>query len=226
MLPLMIFAAGKGTRMGALTRTRPKPLIDVAGQSLLDRALIMAGAANPTRIVVNTHYLGDQITDHLAGTDIAISDEADELLETGGGLRKALPLLGDGAVMTLNPDVIWTGPNPLCALQAAWRPKDMDALLMLIDHAHAFGRVGPGDFSLGDHGLIVRQGQWVYGGCQIINPALLSRIEKRAFSLNVLWDEMIAGGRCFGIVHRGGWCDLGRPETIPIAERMLAEHVG
>ena len=225
MPTLMIFAAGKGTRMAPLTDTRPKPLIEVAGRTLLDRALQMGRAAGAKQIVVNTHYLGQQIHDHLAGTDVRISDEADLLLETGGGLRKALPLLGDGPVMTLNPDVVWTGPNPLSALQTAWDDSRMDALLMLVAHDRARGRVGPGDFSLDPAGRISRKGDFVYAGCQIIRTERLAEIGDEIFSLNRLWDLMIAEGRAYGITHPGGWCDLGRPETIPLAEAMLAEDV-
>lgn len=226
MPPLMIFAAGKGTRMAPLTDTRPKPLIEVAGRNLLDRALDLGRNAGAGHIVVNAHYLGSQIHDHLAGSDVLISDESDLLLETGGGLRKALPLLGDGPVMTLNPDVIWTGPNPLSALQLAWDPQRMDALLMLVAHDRARGRVGPGDFSLDHAGRIVRKGDFVYAGCQIVKPDRLAEIGEQAFSLNLLWDLLIAEGRAYGITHPGGWCDLGRPETIPLAEAMLAEDVG
>ncbi|TKW66846.1 MAG: nucleotidyltransferase family protein [Paracoccus denitrificans] len=222
----MIFAAGKGTRMAPLTDRMPKPLIPVAGRNLLDRAIEMGREAGAKRIVVNTHYLGQQIHDHLDGSDVVISDEGALLLETGGGLRKALPLLGDGPVMTLNPDVIWTGPNPLSALLAAWDPQQMDALLMVVHHDRARGRVGPGDFSLDDSGRITRKGDCVYAGCQIVKPDLLAGIKEDVFSLNRLWDLMIAEGRAYGIVHSGGWCDLGRPETIPIAEAMLDENVG
>lgn len=225
MPPLMIFAAGKGTRMAPLTDRMPKPLIPVAGRNLLDRAIEMGREAGAKRIVVNTHYLGQQIHDHLDGSDVVISDEGALLLETGGGLRKALPLLGDGPVMTLNPDVIWTGPNPLSALLAAWDPQQMDALLMLVHHDRARGRIGPGDFSLDDGGRIARKGDYVYAGCQIVKPDLLAGIDEDVFSLNRLWDLMIAERRAYGIVHSGGWCDLGRPETIPIAEAMLNENV-
>ncbi|MDO5643037.1 MAG: nucleotidyltransferase family protein [Paracoccus sp. (in: a-proteobacteria)] len=225
MLPLMIFAAGKGTRMAPLTDHLPKPLIRVAGRSLLDRAIDMGRDAGAGRIVVNTHYLGQQIGDHLQGQDIATSAE-ETLLETGGGLRKALPLLGDGAVMTLNPDTIWTGPNPLNALQMAWDGQRMDALLMLVARDRARGRIGPGDFSLDHTGRISRAGDFVYAGCQIIRPERLAEIKTDVFSLNLLWDMMIAEGRAYGITHSGNWCDLGRPETIPIAETMLAEDVG
>src|SRR5690606_3470994 len=130
----------------------PKPLIKVAGRSLLDRALEMGRQAGANRIAVNTHYLGGQIADHLAGTDVAISHEP-ELLDTGGGLRKALPLLGAGPVATLNPDVVWTGPNPLATLAQAWR-DDMDALLALVPLAQARARLGGGDFAMDAQGRI------------------------------------------------------------------------
>ncbi|WP_313136686.1 nucleotidyltransferase family protein [Paracoccus jeotgali] len=225
MHPLMIFAAGKGTRMAPLTDSRPKPLIEVGGRTLLDRAIALGRDAGAKPIVVNTHYLGQQIRDHLQGSDVVISDEADRLLETGGGLRKALPLLGAGRVMTLNPDVIWTGPNPLPALSMAWDAARMDALLMLVHADRARGRIGGGDFSLDHTGRITRGGDLVYGGCQMLRTDRLGSIAEEVFSLNLLWDRMIEDGRAYGITHPGGWCDLGRPETIPIAEAMLAEDV-
>ncbi len=120
--PVMLFAAGFGTRMGDLTKSRPKPLVEVAGRALLDHALSLVSGAGGARTVVNTHYLGDQIADHLAGKDIALSHEAPDILDTGGGLRNALPLLGQDTVMTLNTDAVWAGPNPLSLLNAAWDP--------------------------------------------------------------------------------------------------------
>ena len=225
MPPLMIFAAGKGTRMAPLTDTRPKPLIEVAGRNLLDRALHMGRAAGSAHIVVNTQSLGHHFHAHRRGPVVVISAEADLRVETGGGLRKALPLLGASPVMTLNPDVIWTGPNPLAALQETWDGDRMDALLMLVAHDHARGRVGPGDFSLDAAGRISRKGDFVYAGCQIIRTERLAEIGEAVFSLNRLCDLMIAEGRAYGSTHPGGWCDLGRPETIPLAEAMLAEDV-
>ena len=219
--PLMIFAAGLGTRMRPLTNTRPKPLIEVAGQTLLDRALQLGRQAGATPVVVNTHYLGDQIADHLADCNVALSDESDLLLDTGGGLRKALSLLGPGPVMTLNPDVIWTGSNPLTQLQAAWDDSRMDALLMLIPLAQATARQGAGDFSLDPQGRLIRQGDFVYGGAQIIRPDRLAEIPDTVFSLNKLWDLLIADDRAFGLIHQGGWCDVGSPEAIPLAEALL-----
>lgn len=224
MPPLMIFAAGLGTRMRPLTDSKPKPLIEVGGQTLLDRALTMGRDAGAQSIAVNSHYLSDQIAAHLAGQDVAISDEPGAILDTGGGLRKALPLLGRrrdrDPVMTLNPDVIFTGSNPLSALIAAWH-DDMDALLALVPMARATARVGAGDFSLDAHGRIARKGDFVYAGAQIIRPDFLADIPEQVFSLNRLWDLLISKGTGFGLVHQGGWCDVGRPETIPLAEAML-----
>ncbi|MDO5368858.1 nucleotidyltransferase family protein [Paracoccus sp. (in: a-proteobacteria)] len=219
---LMLFAAGKGTRMAPLTDVTPKPLIPVAGRPLIDHALALARAGGARRIVVNVHHLGQQVVDHLAGSDVLISDETEALLETGGGLKKALPLLGQGPVLTMNPDVVWTGPNPVAALRAAWDDR-MDALLMLVPVDRAQGRVGGGDFALDARGRITRGGPFVYTGCQIIRTGGLAAITEPVFSLNRLWDRMIADGRAHGIVHPGGWCDVGRPDCIPLAEAMLAE---
>ena len=219
-LPLMIFAAGKGTRMAPLTDVTPKPLIRVGGQTLLDRALDLGRQAGAGPVVVNIHHLGGQIRDHIAGQGIAVSDESDLLLETGGGLRKALPLLGGGPVITINPDVIWRGPNPVSALLDAW-DDSMDALLMLVPIARTHGRNGGGDFSLDPHNHLIRKGDLVYGGAQIIRPDRLAEITDQAFSLNRLWDLMITEGRAFGLIHPGEWCDVGRPDCIPLAEGLL-----
>lgn len=220
MRPLMIFAAGLGTRMRPLTDTLPKPLIPVAGRALLDRALDLARDAGAGPVVVNTHYLGERIAAHLAGGTVAISDEGNRILDTGGGLRRALPLLGAGPVMTLNPDAVWTGPNPLKALDAAWR-DDMDALLMLVPLDQATARQGAGDFALDGAGRIARGGALVYGGAQIVRPDRLADIPGEVFSLNRLWDVLIAEGRAFGLIHPGGWCDVGHPGAIPLAEAMV-----
>ena len=218
-LPLMIFAAGKGTRMAPLTDVTPKPLIPVAGRTLLDRALDLAEDAGVARMVLNIHHLGQQIRDHI-GDRAAVSDETDLLLETGGGLRKALPLLGPGPVITMNPDVIWTGQNPIRTLLNAW-DDDMDALLMLVPLAQTHGRQGSGDFSLGPGNRLIRKGDLVYGGIQIIRPDRLAEIPEQIFSLNRLWDLLIATGRAYGVTHPGAWCDVGRPDCIPLAEGLL-----
>ena len=223
---LMLFAAGFGTRMGALTANRPKPLIPVAGKALIDHALDLAVAAGMARVVANVHYLGEQVVQHLAGRDVLISDETDEILETGGGLRKALPLLGHGPVFTLNTDAVWSGPNVVSTLRGQWDGARMSALLALIPAEKAVGHRGTGDFALDAEGRITRGGPYVYTGAQILNPAGIETITQTAFSLNLLWDRMIAEGRAFGVVHQGGWCDVGRPESIPLAEAMLEQADG
>ena len=217
----LLFAAGFGTRMGALTRDRPKPLIEVAGKPLLDHALDIAEDAGPLRVVVNAHYRAPQIVAHLAGRDVAVSVEAPEILETGGGLRKARPLLGAGPVFTLNTDMVWRGPNPLRALAGAWEPGRMAALLLCVPLERARGRAAPGDFTLGPDGRLQRGGPLVYTGAQIVTTGGLDTIAAPAFSLNLLWDSMAAEGRLFGLVSPGMWCDVGRPEGIALAEAML-----
>jgi MurNAc alpha-1-phosphate uridylyltransferase len=222
--PLMLFAAGLGTRMGALTATLPKPLIPVAGKPLLDHALALADQAGISTRVANLHYRGDQIAAHLAGRDVALSWEREQILETGGGLRAALPLLGGGPVMTLNTDAVWTGANPLQELAAEWDDARMDALLLLLPAAKATGHSGTGDFLLDSENRLARAkgaAGKVYLGAQIIRPDLLAEIPEKVFSLNLLWDKMIARGRAFGLIHQGGWCDVGRPEGIATAEALL-----
>ncbi len=222
----MLFAAGFGTRMGQLTATRPKPLIPVAGRPLIDHALGLADEAGIPRCVANLHYLGAQLAAHLAGRNVALSWERDRILETGGGLRAALPLLGAGPVMTLNTDAVWTGQNPLTQLQAAWEDDRMDALLLLLPAAKASGHSGTGDFLLAPDGRITRAkgaAGAVYLGAQILRTDRLSAISEPVFSLNLLWDAMIAQGRAFGVIHQGGWCDVGHPEGITTAEAMLRD---
>jgi MurNAc alpha-1-phosphate uridylyltransferase len=221
--PLMLFAAGFGTRMGALTRDRPKPLIRVAGRALLDHALDIAATPCVSHRVINLHYLGAQIAQHLQGQDIALSWE-DPILDTGGGLRAALPLLGSGPAMMLNTDAVWTGANPLNQLAAAWDDARMDGLLLLARRDQALGHKGAGDFLVDGQGRLSRAkgaAGPIYLGTQILRTDGLAAIDQQAFSLNLLWDQMIAQGRLYGIFHQGGWCDVGYPEAIPLAESLL-----
>jgi MurNAc alpha-1-phosphate uridylyltransferase len=216
--PLIIFAAGFGTRMGALTADRPKPLIPVAGRALIDHALGVAAKAGAAHVVVNTHYLASQMADHLAGRGVTISHEP-EILETGGGLKAALPLLGPGPVAVLNSDAVWTGDNPLRQLAQAWDGTRMETLLLLARLVEK-----KGDFRLHADGRIDRgQGgeDHLYLGACIVVPDPLTAWPEAKFSLNRPWDAMIAEGSAYGIVHQGGWCDVGRPEGIAVAERLL-----
>lgn len=215
---LMLFAAGFGTRMGTLTAQRPKPLIPVAGRPLIDHALALAGGL---RVVVNTHYLPDQVARHVAGR-AQLSHEP-EILETGGGLKAALPLLGPGPVFTLNSDAVWTGANPLAELRAAWDADRMDVLVLLVPREAARGHRGAGDFLLDAAGRIARGPGPVYAGAQILRTERVAAWPERVFSLNRIWDAAIADGRACGVLHHGGWCDVGRPEGIAEAEAMLRE---
>lgn len=219
---VMLFAAGFGTRMGALTKTRPKPLIEVAGKPLIDHALDLTQDLEPTRVVANVHYLADQLETHLAPRDVLISREVPDILETGGGLRAALPLLGANTVFTLNTDAIWVGPNPLIALRDHWDPAEMDGLLMCVPIAQTVGHAGQGDFTLDQSGRVTRGPGLVYGGVQILKTDGLHDIPDTAFSLNLLWDRMQASGRLFALQYPGRWCDVGRPEGIALAEGLLA----
>jgi MurNAc alpha-1-phosphate uridylyltransferase len=222
---VMLFAAGFGTRMGALTEHQPKPLIKVAGKALLDHALDQVAGAGVTKTVVNLHYKGDQIATHLQNRpDITLSWESAQILETGGGLRAALPSLGAGPVFTLNTDAVWTGPNPLLTLQNHWDASQMDALLLLAPPSQIKGFRGAGDFILAADGRISRaKGApgLAYLGAQILLPLGIETIAEPCFSLNLLWDQMINNGRAYGVMHSGGWCDVGRPEGIDEAEEML-----
>ncbi|MDZ7905485.1 MAG: nucleotidyltransferase family protein [Cypionkella sp.] len=226
-LPLMIFAAGFGTRMGTLTQDRPKPLIAVGGRALIDHALYVARGAGAAKIVINLHYLGEKIAAHLAGQNVEFAWERPQVLETGGGLRAALPRLGAGPVMLLNSDAVWTGQNPLTQLIAAWDSAKMDALLLLTPPEQAHGHTGAGDFLLDNVAASPAQKATkapIYLGAQILNPALLHDIPETVFSLGKLWDKAIDTGRAYGMMHQGGWCDVGTPEGIAVAEKVLNVH--
>ncbi|MEO1639556.1 MAG: nucleotidyltransferase family protein [Pseudomonadota bacterium] len=217
--PIMFFAAGLGTRMGALTQDRPKPLINVAGKPLINHAMGFADNPRFGPQVVNLHYKAEMLRDHLRGRDIRFADETDQLLDTGGGLRAAWPLLGDGPVMTMNTDAVWRGPNPLDTLANAWQ-GGIKALLLLVPVDNAIGHKGRGDFHLAADGQLTRGPGMIYTGAQIIDPSLLSDITDDVFSLNRAWDIAAAEGQLFGAVYDGMWCDVGQPESIPLAEAM------
>ncbi|TCK99794.1 MurNAc alpha-1-phosphate uridylyltransferase [Shimia isoporae] len=219
----MLFAAGFGTRMGALTANTPKPLVKVAGKALIDHTLDLARKVDPATIVANTHYLSNQIERHLEGTSVVVSNETPNILETGGGLRQALPLLDSNPVFTSNTDAIWHGPNPFQVALDAWYPDVMDALLVCVPPGSALGHKGQGDFTLAENGLLKRGPGVIYGGVQILRTDGLFDIEQAAFSLNRLWDRILANGRLFGVSYSGKWCDVGSPEGIILAENLLSE---
>lgn len=219
--PTLIFAAGFGTRMKHLTRDRPKPLVEVAGKPLIEHTLALAKQADCAPIVTNLHYKAELLEAHLHPMNVQTVVERPDILDTGGGLRNALPLLGQGPVVTLNSDAIWDGPNPIQMLKEAWEPDRMDALLICVPLPHAIGHAGKGDFLLGETGRLSRGAGAVYGGVQILKTELLAKIEETAFSLNVVWDRMLEQNRLFGLQYPGRWCDVGHPAGIKQAEQML-----
>jgi N-acetyl-alpha-D-muramate 1-phosphate uridylyltransferase len=230
----MVMAAGLGKRMRPLTITTPKPLVRVAGKPLIDHVLDHLGQAGMQRVIVNVHYLADALEAHLAAQrrsfTIAISDERDLLLETGGGMVKALPQLRGDPILIVNSDNIWTdGPqDSIQHLARHWDGDRMDALLLLIRQASATGHRGRGDFHMDPSGLLSRRkpgriAPFVYTGVQLISPRLLDDAPSGPFSTNILWDRAIAAGRLFGLSHMGQWFDVGSPASIAPTEAALSE---
>lgn len=187
---------------------------------MIDHALKIVNGAGIETVVVNTHYLPEMLSAHLADRNITLSNEAD-ILETGGGLKHALPILGTDPVFTFNTDAIWTGANPLITLANAWNPDKMDALLLLVSRKNAVGYTHSGDFLQAKDGTIKRGAGAVYTGAQIIKTEGLENISQSKFSLHALWDQMYDAGRIYGVTHAGGWCDVGTPAGIGLAEKML-----
>jgi len=214
----MVFAAGRGTRMAPLTDAKPKPLIEVAGKALIDHALDLADGIET--IVVNTHYLAEQIETHLKGRSLVIVHEA-TLLETGGGLKNSWPLLGPGPVLRLNSDAVWRGSNLLHDLIDAWNGTTMDALVSVVSPERAFGHKGSGDFLRDGTGRLSRGPGYIYTGAQILRTARVCSITDTVFSMNRVWDAMIASRTLYGQPYSGIWCDVGQPESINLAETML-----
>lgn len=232
----MILAAGLGLRMRPITETIPKPLVSVAGRTMLDRVMDHLNEAGVPNRVVNMHWRAEKIEAHLKDKPgVTLSDERELLLETGGGVAKALPLLGDAPFFVCNADILWrNGPIPaLRRLAAAWDGDKMDALLLMAPTTVAFGYDGPGDFFLDGQGQARRrQGSeispYVFAGVQILHPRLFSDIPAKAFSLNLLYNRAQDEGRLYGVAHDGEWYHIGTPEALEQAEALLAQrdHIG
>ncbi len=231
----MVLSAGKGLRLRPITETKPKPLVEIHGKPLLDHALDRLADASVEEAVVNLHYLGEQILTHLKGRlapKIIFSEEA-ELLETGGGIKKALPLLGDDPFIVVNSDVLWLdGATPMLRrLAGLWDDSAMDALLLLHPTSAAVGYHGGGDYRMDPLGrLSYRQERFVppfvYAGVQIAHPRLFAGAPEGAFSLKPLLDRAEEAGRLYGLRHDGLWCHVGSPEEMREVEEMLLLELG
>ena len=217
---VMLFAAGFGTRMGALTRNQPKPLVPVAGRPLIDHAMEFVRDLPADRIVVNAHYKANQIVNHFAGTDVQVSVEAPDILDTGGGLKAALPMLDNDVLFTMNTDAVWDGPNPLQVLKAAWK-EHMKALLLCVPKSQTVGHMGKGDIDIHPAGRAHWGTDTVYSGVQIIRSEFVSNSPETVFSLKKIWEGLEAKDQLHALPYPGRWCDVGRQEGIALAEDML-----
>lgn len=227
----MVLAAGRGTRMRHLTDEHPKPLIKVGGQTLLDRILDKIAAAGVTECVVNLCYLGDKIRDSLKNRKDMnfIFSEEEEALETGGGVKKALPFLGTDPFFVINADPVWTDPGipALENMQKLWDPETTDILFMLEPFEHVFGHDGKGDYFVAPDGLPHRKpspqdpAPYVYAGAQILHPRIFADSPDGKFSLNILYDKAEKARRLACYIHDGDWFHVGTPEAVALTEKAL-----
>lgn len=225
----MVLAAGLGLRMRPITETLPKPLVTIAGKTLLDWGLDALAVAGVERAVVNTHHLGGQVERHLRRRDkprIVISDESDELLDSAGGIVKALPLLGAAPFLLVNADTFWIDgeTSNIERLALAWDATRMDILLMLAEFDQATGHAGKADFVRdGDFLRRAKQGEdgQIYAGAAIVDPAVFAGAKAVPHSLNLYFDRAIAAGRLGGLVMDGAWITVGTPDAIPAAEAAV-----
>ncbi|MCX8293317.1 nucleotidyltransferase family protein [Phyllobacterium sp. 0TCS1.6A] len=230
----MVLAAGLGKRLAPITDTTPKPLVNVAGKPLIDWGLDALSAAGVSRAIVNVHHLADQLERHLAKRrlpEIAISDERGELLESAGGIIKALDHIGADPFYVLNSDTFWVdeGQSNLVLLANEWDDERMDILLMLATKDHATGYDGRGDFHIGADGTLRRldvgeTSPWIYAGAAIVHPRVFADAPQGKASLNRYFDKAIATGRLFGMPMRGQWVTVGTPDAIGMAEEAVARY--
>ncbi len=230
----MIMGAGLGERMRPLTDDKPKPLVTVGGKTLIDHSIDRLVAAGVTLVVVNLHYKAAMLKAHLAkrqDVEILFSDETEQLLDTGGGVVRAMPHFGGRSFFVLNSDSIWieNGTPALSAMLAQWDEARMDGLLLLADMKTALGYEGTGDFALKPNGHLIRARDartgdkvYAYPGVQIVQPHLFAGAPQGAFSTNIMWDRAIAQKRLSGTVMDGIWLHVGTPEARDEAEATLA----
>ena len=227
----MIMAAGFGTRMGALTQDTPKPMLPLRGRPMIEHSLDHLRGAGIANAVINLHYRGDQIRAYLDGCEtpkIMFSEEQPEILDTGGGIVQALPMLGPDPFCVLNSDAVFLGPNPIEILLRHWDDETTDALLLKVPRERAIAYTREGDFFLDETtGKPARRGNadsapFVYTGVQIIRPEAFRGAPEGPFSTNVIWNELLAKHRLRAAVYPGRWVDVGTPEGLEAADAELA----
>jgi len=231
----MVLAAGLGLRMRPLTEQMPKPLVQVAGRALLDHVLDKLGVAGVSEAIVNVHYLPDQIIDHVAGRTgprVTISDERDEVLGTGGGVVRALPLLGAAPFFLVNADTLWIDGvrANLARLAEAFDPARMDVLLLMAPTASSIGYDGSGDYAMLPDGALRKRREhqlvpFVYAGAAILSPALFTAAPSGEFPLIKMFDAANAQERLFGLRLDGVWMHVGTPDAVQAAEEAFLESV-
>jgi N-acetyl-alpha-D-muramate 1-phosphate uridylyltransferase len=231
----MVLAAGLGKRMHPITLAVPKPLIEVAGKRLIDYAFDHLRAAGVKRAVINVHYHANQLENWAHAREfpeIVVSDERDGLLDTGGGIVKALHHLGPNPFLVLNSDSFWLDgtTSAIERLRRMWDGRKMDSLLLLSPVASSIGYDGTGDFHMDAEGRLTRKDEtgpapFIYAGCFIVSPTLFAGAPNEPFSMNLLWDKVQARGRLFGIRHDGLWIHVGRPESIAYAEEAMKNYM-
>ncbi|MDJ0919736.1 MAG: nucleotidyltransferase family protein [Henriciella sp.] len=230
----MVLAAGLGTRMRPLTNSTAKPLLEVGGKKLIDHLLDQLSAAGVERAIVNVHWCADQVEAHVKARtdlDVVISDERDQVLETGGGLAKARPLLGEDPVFVINTDAFWapTDAAPLRALAEAFDPGAMDELLLLADTRRCLGFPGAGDFFRDEAGHLTRRGDaasapFAYAGVRILKPQLYDGQPVEPFSANRIWNAALPQGRIHGLPLDRFWLHVGDPQALKDAEMWTRCH--
>lgn len=230
----MVLSAGLGTRMRPITDSVPKPLVEVHGKTLLDRALDALATGGVRRTFVNVHYLADQIEAHVQSRShpqILVSDERAELLDSGGGVKKAIAGEPDEPMLILNGDSFWVDGrhNNIKALNAAWNPNEMDMLLMVAAADRAVGFDGAGDFFMNDAGQLSRRGAaasapYVYAGAIVTKTGLVQAVTAEKFSLNKLFDAAIEQNRLYGLPLDGLWLHVGTPASIAEAEQAIDRY--
>jgi len=233
-----VLAAGLGKRMRPLTDTMPKPMVPLAGRPLVDHTLDRLEASGIKRVILNVHYMADVLEAHISartrtrrGPFVLISNERDEVLETGGGVAKALRLIGERPFLICNSDTTWVEKDAsnIARLIHAWDAHRMDCLLLLAEKDRSLGYEGDGDFHMAADGKLNRRGEGeasphVFAGVSIAHPRMFANCPEGAFSLNVLWDRAIAAGRLHGMVLDGWWMHVGSPSALADAERFIAGH--